>query len=85
MLQSHFICIVTAAIVLWQLFLPSKITLDLNVQCLLSVRGDAQQRWTTIEKEAYAIVWALTKLKEVIIGSKIHTFTDHNPLTYLTE
>jgi len=46
---------------------------------------DTQRRWATIEKEAYAIVWALTKLKEVIIGSKIHIFTDHNPLTYLTE
>src|SRR6218665_2082007 len=46
---------------------------------------DTQRRWATIEKEAYAIVWALTKLKDVIIGSKIHIFTDHNPLTYLTE
>src|SRR6218665_2485674 len=46
---------------------------------------DTQRRWATIEKEAYAIVWALTKLKEVIIGSKIHIFTDHNLLTYLTE
>ena len=42
---------------------------------------NTQQRWATIEKEAYAIVWALTKLKEVIIGSKIRVFTDHNPLT----
>src|SRR6218665_1449493 len=39
---------------------------------------DTQRRWATIEKEAYAIVWALTKLKDVIIGSKIHIFTDHN-------
>jgi len=46
---------------------------------------DTQQRWVTIEKETYAIVRALTKLKEVIIGSKIHIFTDHNLLTYLTE
>src|SRR6218665_2342848 len=46
---------------------------------------DTQRRWTTIEKGAYAIVLALTKLKDVIIGSKIHIFTDHNPLTYLTE
>ena len=36
----------------------------------------------TIEKEAYAIVWALTKLKDVLIGSRIHIFTDHIPLTY---
>jgi len=43
-----------------------------------------QQRWATIEKEAYAIVWALSKLKEVILGSHIVIYTDHNPLTYLT-
>ena len=42
---------------------------------------DTQRRWDTIEKIAFAIVWALTKLKEVIIGSKIHVFTDQNPLT----
>jgi hypothetical protein len=44
-----------------------------------------QRRWATIEKEAYAIIWALNKLKEIIIGSKIIIYTDHNPLTYLTE
>jgi len=46
---------------------------------------DTQRRWATVEKEAYAIVWALNKLKEIIIGSKVHIFTDHNPLSYLTE
>ena len=46
---------------------------------------DTHRRWATIEKEAYAIAWALIKLKEIIIGSKIHIFTDNNPLTYLTE
>ena len=40
-----------------------------------------QKRWATVEKEAYTIVWALNKLKEIIIGSKVHIFTDHNPLT----
>ena len=46
---------------------------------------DTQRRWATIEKEAYAIIWALNKLKEILIGSKINVFTDHNPLVYLTE
>src|SRR5688572_30932573 len=32
---------------------------------------DTQRRWATVEKEAYAIVWALNKLKEIIIGSKV--------------
>src|SRR6218665_1057569 len=44
---------------------------------------DTQQRWATIEREAYAIALALTKLKEIIIGLNIHIFTDRNPLTYL--
>ena len=43
-----------------------------------------QQNWATIEKEAYAIVWALSKLKDIILGSHIVIFTDHNPLTYLS-
>ena len=46
---------------------------------------ETQQRWATIEKEAYAIVWALIKLRKVIIGSKIHIFNDHNQLICLTE
>lgn len=60
-----------------------------NVECPKSFISQklttTQQRWASIEKEAYAIVLALTKLKDIIIGSKIHIFTDHNPLTYLTE
>ena len=37
------------------------------------------------ENKAYAIVWALANLKDIIMGSKIHIFTDHKALTYLTE
>jgi hypothetical protein len=47
--------------------------------------SDTQRRWATIEKEAYAIIWALNKLKEIITGCKIFIFSDHNPLIYLTE
>ena len=35
-----------------------------------------QRRWATIENEAYAIIWALNKLKEIITGSKIIIYTD---------
>src|SRR6218665_3320191 len=67
--------------------LTSKITVVSNGQFFFITQKltDTQRRWATIEKEAYAIVWALTKLKGVIIESKIHIFTDHNPLAYLTE
>ena len=47
--------------------------------------SSTQKQWATVEKEAYAVVWALNKLREIIIGSKICIYTDHNPLTYLKE
>ena len=46
---------------------------------------ETQRRWATIEKEAFSIIWSLNKLKEIILGSQIFVFTDHNPLVYLTE
>ena len=46
---------------------------------------EPQTRWATIEREAYAVIWALNKFRSVICLSKIKVFTDHNPLTFLTE
>ena len=45
---------------------------------------DVQQRWSTIEKEAYAIIFALKKFDYLVFGRQIHLFTDHNPLQYIT-
>ena len=47
--------------------------------------SDTQRRWATIEREAYAIIWALQKYRPWICMSTIQVYTDHNPLTYLTE
>ena len=44
-----------------------------------------QYDWITIEKEAYAVVWALSRFRPSIFGSQGAIFTDHNPLKYLTE
>lgn len=44
-----------------------------------------QQKWATIEKEAYAALWALNKFKHWVLGAQIILYSDHNPLTYLTE
>ena len=44
-----------------------------------------QRNWSTIEKEAYAAIWALTKFKKWIFAKPVTLFSDHNPITYLTE
>jgi hypothetical protein len=43
----------------------------------------AQKNWSTIEKEAYAIIFALNKFDYVVFGRVIQLYTDHNPLQYL--
>ena len=42
-----------------------------------------QLNWSTIEKEAYAIIHALQKFDYLIFGREIHLYTDHDPLQYL--
>jgi len=44
-----------------------------------------QQKWATIEKEAYAALWVLNKFKHWVLGAQLILYSDHNPLTYLTE
>jgi hypothetical protein len=43
-----------------------------------------QRAWSTIEKEAYAVLEALKRFETFIFGHEIHVFSDHNPLSYLT-
>jgi len=45
--------------------------------------NDTQSRWSTIEKESYACLYALKCFDVYIFGSEIELITDHNPLTYL--
>jgi hypothetical protein len=44
---------------------------------------DVQTRWSTIERESYAIIVALLKWHDIIFGSHITVWCDHNPLTYI--
>ena len=46
---------------------------------------ETQQRWATIEKEAYAALWALQKYKYWLYGRSVILYSDHNPITFLTE
>ena len=41
--------------------------------------------WSTIEREAYAVIWALGKYHDITFGAKITVLSDHNPLKYITE
>jgi hypothetical protein len=40
-----------------------------------------QQRWFTIQREAFAALWALQKYKQWIFGMRMVLISDHNPLT----
>ncbi|UYV68487.1 hypothetical protein LAZ67_5004459, partial [Cordylochernes scorpioides] len=39
-------------------------------------------RYSTIEKEAYAVVLSLQHFKHLLVGSRVEVHTDHKPFTY---
>jgi len=43
-----------------------------------------QSRWSTIEREAFAVIWALRRYRSWIFMSKVIVISDHNPLSFLT-
>ena len=45
----------------------------------------AQLKWSTIEKESYAIIHLLNKYDYMLFGNEIILYTDHSPLTYIKE
>ena len=50
------------------------------VQYLSHQLTDTQRRWSTIEKEAFGIVYSVNKLRCYLYGAKFTVFTDHKPL-----
>ena len=40
----------------------------------------SQRRWSTVEHEGYAIVYAITKLRPYLYGARFVIYTDHRPL-----
>ncbi len=45
--------------------------------------SESQRKWCTMEKEAYAIVYSLNKLRAYLWGAKFEIITDHKPLRSL--
>lgn len=45
----------------------------------------AQMKWSTIEREAFGVIWGLKKFDTWVFGAKIFVVSDHNPLAYLTQ
>jgi len=45
----------------------------------------SQKNWSTRESEAYTALLAVKKYREWLFGFKIIIYSDHNPLTFLTE
>ena len=43
----------------------------------------AQSRWSNIEREAYGIYWAITKLRRVLLGRSFVVHTDHKRLIFI--
>jgi len=45
----------------------------------------SQRNWSTIEREAYAVLMAVKKYRDWLYLSRVVVHSDHNPLTFLTE
>ena len=45
----------------------------------------AEKRWTTMEKEAFAVVWGLQYFHAYVYGQKVVVFTDHKALQWLRD
>ena len=57
--------------------------LERPIQYISQQLSSSRRRYPAIEKEAYAVVWALKKLRPYLLGSKFVVYTDHKPLTSL--
>ena len=53
------------------------------VQYLSHQLNPIQRKWATVEKEAYAVVYALQKLRPYLLGAEFTVYTDHKPLKSL--
>jgi hypothetical protein len=57
--------------------------LDRPVHFISKALSTQQRRWATIEKEAWAVIYALNKLRPYLWGAQFIVYTDHKPLLSL--
>ncbi|KAK7605320.1 hypothetical protein V9T40_007178 [Parthenolecanium corni] len=50
-----------------------------------STLNHAQRNYSTIERELYAIVWAVKKFRPYLIGQRFEILSDHKPLECITK
>ena len=81
----------------YSLDLPVEVTTDASLHSVAAVLSqdqkpvlfiskklsESQSRWSNIEREAYAIVWSLMRLRQFLLGRKFTLMTDHKPLVYI--
>ena len=53
------------------------------IQYVSHALSSTQHRWAVIEKEAYAVIYVIQKLRPYLYGSKFTVFSDHKPLKSL--
>ena len=53
------------------------------IQYISAQFSPAQRSWCVIEKEAYAVVYCLKKLRAYLLGNPVTIFVDHKPLLSL--
>ena len=57
--------------------------IDHPVQYISKTLSPAQRKWAPIVKEAFAMVFALRKLRPYLQGARFVIYTDHKPLKSL--
>ena len=53
------------------------------IQYVSAQLNQTQRRWATVEKEAYAVIYCLKKLRTYLLGADLTVYTDHKPLMCL--
>lgn len=56
---------------------------DKPIQYISKVLNSAQQNYSTIERELYAIIYTIDALRHYLVGFEFILYRDHRPLVYL--